>query len=278
MVKHVILDTDIGGDPDDFFALLLALNSPEIKLDLIITSDEHKGHRKAFAERILSLYGRDVPVVSGADLGNDRCCVVDEIVADGSADPQYLEIVRQIIVNNPLTYYVCISPQTNLALLIKKYPEVKSKLEIIIMGGSLSESALGKAEHNVRYDIYSSQIIIASGIQQWWVIAEVTYDGRMKVSKENTLYGMLKSAKKPVLNLLARNCELFWSNLYPVNFLHDPVALSTVFRKDFVQFSERNISISDKGIMYEDPKGHKVFVSESVKIDEFMKLLYERIF
>lgn len=53
MVNHVILDTDIGGDPDDTFALLLALNSPEISLDLIVTSDEHRGHREAFANELL---------------------------------------------------------------------------------------------------------------------------------------------------------------------------------------------------------------------------------
>jgi hypothetical protein len=56
MVKHVILDTDIGGDPDDAFALLLGLNSPEINIDLIVTSDEHKGHRAEFARKFKSRY------------------------------------------------------------------------------------------------------------------------------------------------------------------------------------------------------------------------------
>ncbi len=277
MVNHVVLDTDVGGDPDDFFALLLALNSPEIQLDLIITSDEHKGHRKIFAERILALYGKNVPVVSGADLGNNRCCVVDELVTNSTPTPQYLDIIRQVIANNSQTYYVCISPQTNLALLLEMYPELKSKLEIIVMGGSLSEGILGKAEHNVRYDINSTQKVIASGVRQWWITAEVTYDDRMKVSKESQLYKMLQSSKKQVLSLLARNCELFWSRLYPVNFLHDPVALSMVFRKDLVQFSEKKISINDKGIMYEDPNGNSVFVSNSVRVDEFIRLLHNRI-
>lgn len=278
MVQHIILDTDIGGDPDDFFALLLALNSPEICVDLIVTSDEHKEHRKVFAEQILSLCKKKIPVLSGADLGNSRLCVIDELVTNGSPTPNYLDIVRQVILNNKITYYVCISPQTNLALLIEKYPEVKPKLEITIMGGSLSESLLGKAEHNVRYDIYSAQKVLSSGIRQWWITAEVTNNQKMKIDKESSIYKTLKSSKNPALNFLAQNCEIFWKKLYPLNFLHDPVALSSVFKTNLVRFSEKKININNNGIMYEDPNGNNIFVSKSVKIDEFVNFLCKRIF
>ena len=39
-MKNIILNTDIGGDFDDILALVLALNSPEIKIEGVITTKE----------------------------------------------------------------------------------------------------------------------------------------------------------------------------------------------------------------------------------------------
>jgi hypothetical protein len=64
----VIIDTDIGGDPDDAIALVLAARRlPE--LALVVTCDELGGERARFARHLLDLLGRgDVPVVAGADV------------------------------------------------------------------------------------------------------------------------------------------------------------------------------------------------------------------
>ena len=45
MKVSTILDTDIGYDPDDLFALILLLKSKELKLDLIVTGDDKYGKR-----------------------------------------------------------------------------------------------------------------------------------------------------------------------------------------------------------------------------------------
>lgn len=70
MRELIVLDTDVAGDPDDALALVAAarvLSQPP----LVITTDECGGERARFARHLLDLLGRpDVPVVSGADLGN----------------------------------------------------------------------------------------------------------------------------------------------------------------------------------------------------------------
>jgi hypothetical protein len=68
----MIVDTDIGGDPDDTVALVVAARRvPE--LALVITSDEYGGERARFLRYLLDLVGRpDVKVVAGSDLGNSR--------------------------------------------------------------------------------------------------------------------------------------------------------------------------------------------------------------
>lgn len=114
-VRHVIIDTDIGGDPDDLFALLLAINCPEMKIDLVVTCDEHKGHRASFARKLLKELGKGIPVVKGSDLGNSKCCVVCDLVQDYEKQDDYLSAVKNIIDKNQKTNYLCIGPQTNLA-------------------------------------------------------------------------------------------------------------------------------------------------------------------
>mgnify|MGYP001559423130 FL=1 len=53
MQRGIILDTDIGYDPDDLFALLLLLKNSEV--DLIVTNDDPDGRRFIFVKKILEI-------------------------------------------------------------------------------------------------------------------------------------------------------------------------------------------------------------------------------
>jgi inosine-uridine nucleoside N-ribohydrolase len=64
----VIVDTDIGDDIDDAFALALLLDSPEIKLLGITTAFGDTELRARLVERYLSAVGRgDIPVAAGIE-------------------------------------------------------------------------------------------------------------------------------------------------------------------------------------------------------------------
>ena len=98
--KRVILDTDIGGDPDDAFALLFALNSPELTLDLVVTNDENEGNRARFAkEWMMMMQCWYVPVVAGVDLGNTRYCLTNNLVELPQAQVQinYLDWIAETV-------------------------------------------------------------------------------------------------------------------------------------------------------------------------------------
>src|SRR4051812_37290600 len=59
----VIIDTDIGDDIDDAFALALALKSPELKVLGVTTTFGNTEMRARLVERYLKAVGRsDVPV------------------------------------------------------------------------------------------------------------------------------------------------------------------------------------------------------------------------
>jgi hypothetical protein len=68
----VILDTDIGDDIDDTWALALALKSPEIDLRLVVTDFGNTEQRAKLVAKTLELAGRtDVPIGIGMKENDD---------------------------------------------------------------------------------------------------------------------------------------------------------------------------------------------------------------
>src|SRR6188508_2288449 len=62
----VVLDTDIGDDIDDTFALLMLLRSRELDLKLVVTDFGDTVYRARLAAKLLTAFGRpDVPVGVG---------------------------------------------------------------------------------------------------------------------------------------------------------------------------------------------------------------------
>lgn len=63
----IILDTDIGDDIDDVFALALTLHSPEIELLGVTTVFRNAYQRAQAAMELISYYKVDIPVFAGVD-------------------------------------------------------------------------------------------------------------------------------------------------------------------------------------------------------------------
>ena len=66
MKKYIcVLDTDIGDDIDDAFALALLLENPEIELKAVTTVYKNTKLRAHQAKQLLKTYGSDVDVYYG---------------------------------------------------------------------------------------------------------------------------------------------------------------------------------------------------------------------
>src|SRR6478672_4775584 len=64
--EKIIIDTDIGDDIDDAFAVALALRSPELQILGITTTFRDAGARAKLVDRMLGEVGRpDIPVAVG---------------------------------------------------------------------------------------------------------------------------------------------------------------------------------------------------------------------
>ena len=68
----VILDTDIGDDIDDTWALVLVLKSPELDVKLVVTDFGNTEQRAKLVARVLELAGRtDIPIGIGIKENDD---------------------------------------------------------------------------------------------------------------------------------------------------------------------------------------------------------------
>src|SRR3981081_3580310 len=137
----VIIDTEIGGEPDDAIALAVAARElPE--LALVVPSDEISGQRARFARYLLDcLHRPDVPVVAGHQLSATPCYFAHGLTPrQGSGDPDDVapaaRAVREVVgVGGGRARWIGLGPLTNLAALLTEDPGLARRLSIPQLGG-----------------------------------------------------------------------------------------------------------------------------------------------
>ncbi|MGZ5925269.1 MAG: nucleoside hydrolase [Rhizomicrobium sp.] len=189
---RVIIDTDPG--VDDAFALLLAMRSPELKIEGItpVAGNVPLELTLPNALRMVEIAGRsDIPVAVGAKAPLQRR-LVTATYAHGEnglggavfpepklkpiADPASV-FIRQIVRKYPSQVtLITLGPQTNLAIALESDPDLARMIKgVTMMGGSLSGgNVTPAAEFNVYVDPEASRIVFQSGIPVTMVGLDVT--------------------------------------------------------------------------------------------------------
>jgi inosine-uridine nucleoside N-ribohydrolase len=192
-MTDVILDCDPGHD--DAIALLLALASPELRLLGVTTVSGNQTLEKTTANaiRVLDHSDRlDIPVAAGADrpLVRERHVAAEvhgETGLDGpdlpppSRPPEPAHAIDWIAMTlvaspHPVTL-VPTGPLTNIALFLARYPELRDRVErIVLMGGAIGEgNATPSAEFNIWADPEAAHRVFTSGIDLTMVGLDVTH-------------------------------------------------------------------------------------------------------
>ena len=180
--RPIIIDTDPG--IDDAVAIAIALFSEELDVRLITTVAGNVSLDKVTYNtlRILKFFKKEVPVARGAaeplilpllDASNVHGKSGMEGFDFEEPDDHLLlpehavDAMRRVIMESrePVTL-VPIAPLTNIALLLKLYPEVKGNIrEIVLMGGSAGRGNKGvMSEFNVATDPEAAKIVFDCGL------------------------------------------------------------------------------------------------------------------
>lgn len=178
--EKVIIDTDIGDDIDDAFAIALALRSPEIQILGVTTCFGDTQARAKIAERFLGEFGRpDIPVFSGppthtTNMMNQKRYGEYSRFAQANHSNAVDFLLEQIRRNPGEITLVAIGPLTNIGPLIDKDVETFRKLKRVVMMGGSIERGYGdlysakppapQPEWNILNDIPSAQKLFESGV------------------------------------------------------------------------------------------------------------------
>ncbi len=279
----VILDTDIGGDIDDAFALALALASPEIDLRAVTTVSADAYTRALLACRLLHAAGRDdVPVAAGRprrsqpDMkgqlehglnGSFRNRPVAELA------PEFL--YRKLQAEPGRLTLVAIGDLTNIGRLLTDHPEVKPWIKrIVLMGGAVRVGYNGKPpvvwEWNIHSDIPAAQVVFSSGVPLLVVPLDATTMVKLEEPMRARTFG---SGGR-----LGRELEALyklWGK--PTPTLFDPVALTLVFNERFCGIEDLRLEVDAGGVTREVAGRPNARVALSIRRDDFLKWYVDRI-
>ena len=216
--SRVIIDTDPG--VDDALALLLAMRSPEVKIEAITAVAGNVPLELSLpnALRMVEISGRtDIPVAAGAKAPLQRRLVTatyahGENGLGGAVFPEpttkpvsqpAAELIRQVIRKYPgEVLLIPIGPMTNIATALDLDSELAGMIRgIVMMGGSLSGGNITPAaEFNVYVDPEAARIVFQSGIP----ITMVGLDVTRKTSLTEEHVRVLEAAKNPVSQAAAK--------------------------------------------------------------------------
>jgi pyrimidine-specific ribonucleoside hydrolase len=186
--RPVILDVDTG--VDDACALLLAALHPDVDLRAVTCVGGNTGVDEVVSNtlKVLDICGRaDIPVARGAARplleplrdarhvhGEDGMADLGWPSPDSHPDPRHaVELLRDLLSQaasgapaDRITL-VPMAPLTNIALMLRTYPEAAAGLrEIVLMGGSGHVgNATASAEFNVWHDPEAAAIVLESAAE-----------------------------------------------------------------------------------------------------------------
>ena len=275
-----VLDTDVGTNPDDVFALLMLLNSSGIDLKLIITGNRFPVERAIFVKKILSLVGKEISVIAGEDSGRVDFFARKYIENDNyNVSRDYQAALKQLCDKHKEIVYVAIQGLSNLASFLRKYPEYSNKFVIYHMGVNLegADKDYIKGGTNVEADPMAHQFICEYGLNLKIVGAHTTLNDKIRVTPESKIYLALNKSNNPAHQLLINHLQDFYERRKIHPAMHDPLTVSVALGKKFVKFKEVDICFDESG-RYKAGKGCKLTVSEKeLNEQEFMDYLYHLV-
>ncbi len=263
---RVIIDTDPG--VDDALALLLAMQSPELKIEGItaVAGNVPLELTLPNALRMVEIARRDdIPVAAGAK-GPLLRRLVTATYAHGEnglggaifPEPKRKPIpepaanfIRQAVRRYPgEVTLITIGPLTNIATALNSDPELAGMVRaLVMMGGSLSGGNITPAaEFNVYVDPEAARIVFQSGIP----ITMVGLDVTRKTSLTEDHVRVLEAAHTPVSEAAATIARNAIHHNRERGFLagpnmHDSLAVAGFLDPSILQFQDYYVDVETTG-------------------------------
>ena len=274
----VILDTDIGDDIDDTWALGLLLKSPELDLKLAVGDYGKAQYRAKLLAKFLQTTGHgQVPVGIGLDAaprgdGGQAAWVkaYDLKTYPGKIHEDGVQAIIDTIMQSPVPVtLICIGPPPNIAAALEREPAIAQHARFVGMYGSVRIGYDGgkapAAEWNVKAAPKACQKVFTAP----WDMTITPLDTCGLVSLDGERYRRVRNSKDVIASTIIENYRM-WSKHSDgaerqSSVLFDCVAVYLAIRQDLCQMERLGLKVTDEGFTKIEEHGKLVLAATSWK-------------
>ncbi len=292
----VILDTDIGDDIDDTWALGLLLKSRELDLKLVVGDRGAAQYRARLIARLLERAGRtNVPVGIGLDIEPHEDGRQAKWLADydlkkypGKVHADGVQALIDAIMKSPQPVtLICIGPVPNIAEALKREPRIAKKARFVGMHGSVRVGYGGDpkpaAEWNVKCNPKACQAVFTAP----WDMTITPLDTCGLVTLTGEKYRRVRDSQDRIAADIIANYRV-WVVANPKlpkgmadtrsSTLFDTVAVYLAIRQDLCVMENLRLRVTDDGLTVIDPRAKQINVATSWKdLGAFEDWIVERL-
>ena len=264
--RRVIIDTDPG--TDDAMAIILALNSPEFKVEALTVVPGNVVAKQGLenALKIASLAGRcDVAIAAGAQHplnqrlitaefwhGKNGLAGIELPPSKCTADPRFgPDLIIEMVHKYPHEVtLIPIGPLTNIALAVSKDPSIAPLVkEVVIMGGSINGGNVNaSAEANIYNDPDAASIVFNAN---WPSLTMVGSDVGERTLFTPAYLHELESAHGPQADFIAAIAKYFLENAAKYGdigaAMYDPLAVGAAIDPTIITTKFMRVDVETRG-------------------------------
>ena len=282
--EKVIIDTDVGDDVDDAFALALAVKSPELEILGVTTTFGETEVRAKLVDRFLGEVGRpEIPVLAGkattaTPMSQRRYAEGGHFAKNSHGDAADF-LLDQIRRHPGEITLIAIGPLMNVGAAIDEDATTFRKLKrVVIMGGSIRKGYgdYGYNEHvppmpewNILNDVASAQKLFASGVPLFVVPLDST---QLKLDEVKRAFLFTRGTS--VTDQLAILYHL-WGQETPTLF--DPMAVTFAIKPELCPVTALRIRVDEKGFTHEEPGTPNAQVCLQSNAEDFFQFYLRRV-
>lgn len=293
----VILDTDIGDDIDDTWALGLLLKSPEVDIRLVVGDEGKVLYRAQLLARFLQTAGRtDVPVGLGVETNKPGDGPQAEWVKGynlnaypGRVYPDGVQAIIDTIMNSPEPVtLLAIGPLPNIAAALEREPRIAHRARFVGMHGSVRVGYGRGTTPAPEYNVKANAMACRKALSAAWDVTITPLDTCGIIDLQGDRYQRLRASRDPIAAAVMENYRL-WSARQtkpgqPDPFairsstLFDTVAVYLAFEDALLKMERLPIAVTGAGMTVIQPGAKEMNVATEWKdLDGFRDLLVRRL-
>jgi len=289
--EKIIIDTDIGDDIDDAFAVALALSSPEFQILGFSASFGDTPTRAKMLDRMLGELGKSsIPVTQGIQANVNLNAFTQRRYAEAgsfarSSHPASVDFILEQARKYPgQVTLVAVGPLPNVGAAIDKDPAAFRQLKrVVIMGGSIRtmNDPYGVAapiaphpEWNIKNDIAAAKKLFTVGVP----LVVLPLDSTANLKFHEVARTALFAHGSMLTNILA-GLYYEWSaaTRSPTPVLFDPMTLASMLAPSLCPLTPMHLTVDEAGNTKETPGAPNAQVCLHSDADAFLHFYVKRV-